>query len=169
MKKKTLFKLKSPKKLKKLNAIDAGNAALGKPFDIVNMGKKPVGRRKFQHYTGNGNGDLKKIDAPAKDGMFRTVAEGRAKNVMPKLVKIKTKPEVWTAKAMLGFLLGNHINMGGEGNRWFIAFDEPARKMTAQDQLDLMSELHDSEKTYFVQHNLAKKHVIIAKKAGEDE
>ena len=122
--------------------------------------------RKFQHYTGNGNTDLRKTSTPKpKDWAFRTQSEGRAKLVMPKRTIIKTKKELWPQAKLVSFLRANKINVGNEFNRWVIIFDEPGRKCTAQDEVDLL--MAPDDRMYFVKHNLPRKYVNIERKEGE--
>lgn len=154
-------KAKPKLEIKNLSALEAGKAAL-------QLGKKSVPvRRQFEHYTGNGSGDLVKTKvAPSKDWAFRTKAEGRPSLVMPRKVSIKLRKEVWTFAHLIRILRDNEINMGAPGCNWFCHFNTPCRKMTAQDQLDLMMMPY----TFFftVSHNLPKKWIVIEDKGGTE-
>lgn len=163
--KKFVPKLKAPKAkakvmLKSLSALEARWAAL----NIPDKKPKPI-RKQFEHYTGDGGRDLVKAKvAPSKDWAFRTKAEGRPSLVMPKKVNVKLTKQIWPHSKLIAVFRQNGINMGEGSCNWFCLFDTPSRKMTAQDQLDIMLMPHDA---YFtVRHNLPKHWLIIEDKGG---
>lgn len=158
-------KLKQPKAkvLKSLNALDAGIAA---------QADKPKKERKvFQQYRGevDAKGQVHLVptgNVRPKDWAFKTKPEGRPSLIMPKKVDVPLKRQLWTQRVLRDTFINHQINMGSGENRWFVLFDTPSRKVTAQDQLDLL--LADESTRYFVRVNMGKKWIIIENKDGSE-
>lgn len=116
-------------------------------------------RRKvdFEYVAYSGDGVMRKVDAPPKDGFFRE-AKLRHKHMTPKRKKLKMKTEIWN-QAMLANLFRTEEIHADEPKGWTIYLNNPARKMTAADQLHIM--LKDSDLDYEVQVNHNEKHMVI--------
>ncbi len=99
--------------------------------------------KKYQHSKIDGAGNVTKIDAPPKDQFFRTRSEGRPKNVTPKKTEVKTKKELWNGNTMHNFF--REENIIAERTDWHVFFNEPARKMTNDDQLVILMKHTDTE------------------------
>lgn len=110
-------------------------------------------RKKYEHFS-----DGKRVDAPPKDGFYRNYSEGRITGVMPKKKIPKLKLEVWDQQSLSNFFRNNQIH-ADHTDGWFVTFNIPARKMTVEDQLELMLALSDTE--YEIQINRQHKHLII--------
>lgn len=111
-----------------------------RPSDFIRVKRQAT---KYQHTRIDGNGKVTKIDAPPKDQFFRTRSEGRPKSVTPAKKDVKTKRELWNGHTMNNFFRDENII--AERTDWHVFINDPARKMTNDDQLVIMMKHSDTE------------------------
>lgn len=130
------------------------------PHPLPLQGAPPL-RRKYQTFIREG--DEGKAEAIAtiakpKDWAFRKQTESRAKLVMPHRAKaLKFKRELWNQTQLSNFFRVNAIY--ASHTDWHVSFNEPARKMTASDQVELL--LAPSSTEYEIEINENRMHLII--------
>lgn len=85
----------------------------------------------------NGAGKITSKVTKPKDWAFRTPAEGRPKSVISRRAKqIKMHCSLWDKIVVYDFILHDAIQNGD--NVWKVSCENPARKLTAQDLIDLI-------------------------------
>lgn len=136
-------------------ATEADLANASKPGEVV----------EYSHYVHGQKRTVTRDPAP-KDQFFRTPKEGRAKNVMPKLTKVKLRKELWNGKTVLDFFRGNRIHATKGTNGWKL-FIKSAGVMTAAEQLELMLAYKDTE--FIVEINYNAKHIMFEDTKGEEQ
>lgn len=103
---------------------------------------------------------LMKVLPHVKESMWRTQAEGREKQIMPHRAKtIKLKQEWWDSKTLSDFFRANSIHAEKDTAGWFITMNNPSRKLTAKDQLEIM--LQEFETEHLVHINPTHQHLVI--------
>lgn len=120
---------------------------------------------KFKYYTRTTKGTEEVL--PPMKKLFRRVCDGRATLIIKKPKIVKTKRELWTAAQLQGFFQ-HHVDGSIHADRtdWIIFFEEPNRKMTVADQLELM--LQPLYTNHYLKINYDRKHLIIDSLKGED-
>lgn len=90
-----------------------------------------------KHISKDGRGRITSKITKPKDWAYRTPSEGRAKHVhSPRAKKIKMAHSIWHDKDISKMLLA--ICAGTRHCQWNISCENPARKLTAQDVLDVI-------------------------------
>lgn len=119
-------------------------------------------RKTVRCFSTDGKGTTKEMPIKPKDGYFRTRSEGGIAT-FAKRRNIKLKSEVWTGQTLLNFFRQELIT-ANTTTRWFIMLNDPARKLTNDDQICLM--LAHSETEFMVQINLQDRHLVIENLTG---
>lgn len=120
---------------------------------------------KFKYYTRTARGTEEVL--PPMKKLFRRVCDGRAIPIIKKPKIVKTKRQLWLAKHLQAFFVDTEIiPIHADRTDWIIFFDEPNRKMTVADQLELF--LQHPQTQHYLKINYDRKHLIIDSLKGED-
>jgi len=105
-------------------------------------------RPEVKHFTSDGRGNVKEVDAPPKDSFFKTPKEGRIKPITDRKKTVKLKDEVWNGNTLSNFMRVNIIVAPNMMQKWSIdvvTSEGKRRKMTAEDQCTMMVMHSDKE------------------------
>lgn len=149
-----------------INPVLPSGNKITKEGAVAAVAKDPANRKSYVHLSKDGTGKVVVTDKPPKDQFFKTPAEGRPKLAIPVRPKpVKMKDQLWNGHTMVNFFRVNQINAAS--TNWIVLFNTPHRKMTPEDQLELMLAHSDTE--YLVQINEQKKYLIIDNLKGHDD
>lgn len=117
-----------------------------------------------KHYTRTSKG-TEEVLPSLEHRLFRTKAEGRAKQVIsPRAKKIPLTTKIWTSLQIIEFFQRSKIHP--TKSKWFIHFNKPHRKMTYEDFIELF--LQNPNRLHRVYSNSNYKHFIIESLEGEE-
>lgn len=120
------------------------------PYEIARASRPEV-----QHFTSDGRGNIRKVDAPPKDGFFKQPREGRVKPITERKKSIKLKPEIWNGNYVTNFFRTHLIAAPSMMQKWSIDVvdaEGKRRKLTAEDQCIIMLAHSDKEIEVMVNH-----------------
>lgn len=125
-----------------------------------------MSKSKFEYFTRTAKG-TESILPPQKRQLFRSLSEGREPNILKKKKLIPLKRELWTSGQLTHFFQDQNPPIHARHTTWTIFFEKPNRKMTPEDQLDLM--LQPTFTSHYLKISLDRQHLIIDTLEGDEE
>lgn len=121
---------------------------------------------KHRYFTRTAKG-TEEVLPPTKTKLFRTKAEGRNRQVMPTHArKVPLTTKIWTSDQILNHFRNHKIHPSKDTHRWFVHFNNPNRKMTDSDMIELLLQLPYTP--HLVHSNMNYRHFIIETLAGNE-